>query len=93
MGENEGVCVSEQCAFENFAGVNERGIQGSPADKLHAGDLVLGVEVENVELFLCLFVHADYGAREYKGTLFIKYTYDSLLNFVVGRFLLESWKI
>lgn len=63
MCQNEGVCVSEQCAFENFAGVNERGIQGSPADKLHAGDLVLGVEVEDVELFLCLFVHADDGAK------------------------------
>lgn len=66
--EYEGIGVCEQCAFEDFAGVNERGVQGSPADKLHAGDLVLGVEVEHVELFLRLFVHADEGAEFNDGS-------------------------
>lgn len=61
--ENEGVCVCEQCAFEDFSRVDEGCVERASADKLHAGDLVLGVEVEDVELFLCLFVHADDGAK------------------------------
>ena len=61
--EDEGVGVGEQGSFEYFAGVDERGVEGSFAYQFHADDLILGVEVEGMKFFGGAFVQADDGAE------------------------------
>lgn len=59
MGNDDGVGIVKDRTFEHFPRVDKGCVESSPADHLHAVDLVFDIKVQCIELLDSVFVDTD----------------------------------